>query len=412
MRKFIEDMKKKGLVTEINDAVSSEYEAPKLSLKRPGMLLFNDLDGKNGVMNLLSTREALSVALSVPVSDLVSHLSKCKYNGRIVEDGTISCERVDLDKIPIMRHYPKDAGRYITAGVVFSAYGGVENASVHRMLVSGKDKLVARLVEGRHTHTLLKQAQKNGEKLPVAIAIGLNPLVMFASCSRVPQNMELAFAAELLGGEIKVKRLSNGIRVPDAEIILEGYIGTEMAEEGPFVDITGTYDPIRQQSVIELTGMHLKENFIYHGILPAGDEHKLLMGAPYEPLIYKSVSGVTGVRDVILTKGGCGYLHAVVKIAKRTNGDGKNAIMAAFAAHTSLKHVIIVDEDIDITNSDDIEFALATRVRADTDIMIISGVRGSSLDPCRISDGMNVKMGIDATMELGRTDEYIRATWE
>ena len=164
--------------------------------------------------------------------------------------------------------------------------------------------------------------------------------------------MELGFAAELMGGEMTVRKCSNGVLVPDAEIVLEGYIGAELTEEGPFVDITGTYDPVRMQPVIEITGMYTKPDFIYHGILPGGDEHKMLMGAPYEPKIFKAVAGVTEVRNVVLTKGGCGYLHAVIQIKKSTQGDAKNAIMAAFAAHTSLKHVVVIDEDIDPDRSE------------------------------------------------------------
>ena len=99
----------------------------------------------------------------------------------------------------------------------------------------------------------------------------------------------------------------------------------------------------------------------------------------------------------------------MVQVKKMTNGDGKNVIMAAFAAHTSLKHVVVVDEDINIYDPNDVEFAIATRIRADQDVMIISGVRGSSLDPCRSGDGRTVKMGIDATMQLGHEDEFIRA---
>jgi UbiD family decarboxylase len=135
------------------------------------------------------------------------------------------------------------------------------------------------------------------------------------------------------------------------------------------------------------------------------------MGCPYEPKIYRAVAGVTEVKNVVLTKGGCGYLHAVVQIKKSTQGDGKNAIMAAFAAHTSLKHVVIVDEDIDPTDPYDVEYAIATRVSGDKDIMVITGVRGSSLDPCQKEDGTNVKIGVDATMVLGHEDEFRRATW-
>ena len=189
-------------------------------------------------------------------------------------------------------------------------------------------------------------------------------------------------------------------------------MGAETADEGPFVDITGTYDPVRVQPVIRLTGMAVKQDPIYHGILPGGAEHKVLMGAPYEPKIYRAVAGVTTVRNVHLTPGGCGYLHAVVQVKKATNGDGKNACMAAFAAHTSLKHVVVVDEDIDPGDPAEVEYAIATRVRGDTDLLVVTGARGSSLDPSRMADGTNVKIGVDATMALGREAEFVRARWD
>jgi UbiD family decarboxylase len=134
-----------------------------------------------------------------------------------------------------------------------------------------------------------------------------------------------------------------------------------------------------------------------------------MMGVPYEPKIYAAVAGVTTVRNVVLTEGGCCYLHAVIQIEKQTEGDGKNAIMAAFAAHTSLKHVVVVDEDIDILDMADVEFAIATRVKADKDIMIIPGVRGSSLDPRGSLDGTTTKMGIDATKVLAEAENFERA---
>jgi len=405
-------MRERGRVEDIEEPCSTIYEAPRMASRTDKILFFHDLDGHRAVMNLLGNRGALAAALGLDERDLVRHLAAATYSGRVVDAG--ECEGgvpADLSRIPVMKHYPGDAGRYFTAGVVFSHFGGVENASIHRMMVLDDHRVVARLVEGRHTHTLLKEALNCGEKLPVAVTIGTHPLVTFATSTRVPEGKELAYAAELLDGEIAVRRCANGVRVPDAEIVLEGYIGAEVASEGPFVDITGTYDPVRQQPVIEFTGMYCKEDPIYHGILPAGDEHKLLMGAPYEPKIYRAVSEVTTVRNVLLTKGGAGYLHAVVQIRKNTNGDAKNAIMAAFAAHTSLKHVVVVDEDIDIYDPHDVEYAIATRVRGDADIMVISGVRGSSLDPMRLGDGTNVKVGVDATIVMGREDELKRAEW-
>jgi UbiD family decarboxylases len=235
--------------------------------------------------------------------------------------------------------------------------------------------------------------------------------VIFASCSRVPEGKELAYAAELLQGELPVRRCPNGVLVPEAEVVLQGFIGSETAPEGPFVDITGTYDHVRTQPVIEFSGMWTRKEFIYHGILPGGEEHKILMGVPYEPKIYRAVGEVTQVRNVVLTGGGCGYLHAVIQIRKSTPGDAKNAIMAAFAAHTSLKHVVVVDEDIDPFDPVEVEYAVATRVRGDRDLMVITGVRGSSLDPTRLPDGTNVKVGVDATMEMGREEKFTRARW-
>jgi anhydromevalonate phosphate decarboxylase len=411
MRDFIEKMRNAGLVIDVREEVSADMQAPKMAAGTGKLLFFHSIGGHRAVMNLTASRRALSLALGIDEKKIVPTLADAKYDGKVVEDGRLPMKKPDLSKLPVMRHFPKDAGRYITSGIVFAQAGGIENASIHRMQVLDNCRVAARLVEGRHIHVMHQKALAKGEKLPIAVTIGTHPAVTFASCTHVPMGMELGYAAELMGGEIRVKRCSNGVLVPDAEIVLEGFIGPEVTDEGPFVDITGTYDPVRRQPVIEFTGMYTKPDFIYHGILPGGDEHKVLMGCPYEPKIYNAVSGVTQVKNVVLTKGGCGYLHAVIQIRKSTQGDAKNAIMAAFAAHTSLKHVVVVDEDINPEDPSDIEYAIATRVSGDRDVMVITGVRGSSLDPCQLEDGTNVKIGVDATMVLGREADFTRATW-
>jgi UbiD family decarboxylase len=411
MREFIEKMRGEGLVIDVDGPCSPDMEAARMAAGTDRLLFFHDLGGTRAVMNLTASRRALSLALGIGEKILGKTLAGAQYDGCIVSDGKLAMKKPDLSRLPVMRHFPMDAGKYITAGIVFSQWDGVENASIHRMLILNHHQVAARLVEGRHTHLMLQKALAAGERLPVAVTIGTHPVVTFASCTRVPAGKELAYAAELMGGELLAKECRNGVLVPEAEIVLEGYIGAETTAEGPFVDITGTYDPVRQQPVIEFTGMYTRPDFIYHGILPGGDEHKVLMGAPYEPVIYRAVAGVTEVRNVVLTKGGCGYLHAVIQIKKSTQGDAKNAIMAAFAAHTSLKHVVIVDEDIDPADPNEVEYAIATRVNGERDIMVITGVRGSSLDPCQNEDGTNVKVGVDATMVLGREDEFQRATW-
>ncbi|HIQ39259.1 MAG TPA: UbiD family decarboxylase, partial [Methanothermococcus okinawensis] len=169
-------------------------------------------------------------------------------------------------------------------------------------------------------------------------------------------------------------------------------------------------DKVRKQPVIRITSLKRKENPIFHALLPGGIEHKVLMGLPQEPRIFKGVrNAVPTVKDVVLTEGGCCWLHAVISIEKRTEGDGKNAILAALASHPSLKHVVVVDEDIDIHDPKDVEYAIATRVQADRDVIIIKGAKGSSLDPSIDEDKTTAKMGIDATISLRKNrEDFIR----
>lgn len=414
-RGFIDDLRKDRLLKEVQEPVSPVLDVTARAWGA-GPILFHNVDGHKCILNILSSRDLLARALGVPAGDIVRHLSSIdyqSYQSRLKEVDSSPFQEVvtspDLSRLPILTYFEGDGGPYITSAVVVTQYGDSLNACVHRLMVLGKDRLAARLVPGRHTHQLYQAAIAAGEELPVAIAIGVDPLVLIAASTRVPPNMEFQYASSLRGGPVELVRLENGVPVPHAEIVLEGYITAERASEGPFVDITGTKDLVRQEPVIRLTKMMTCEGFIYHGLLPAGGEHKMLMGVPYEPLIYRSVSKVAKVKDVILTEGGCCYFHAVVQIKKETESDARAAIDAAFKAHGSLKHVVIVDDDIDIYDPRDVEFAIATRVKGDEDIVVYPNVRGSTLDP-RSKDGITTKVGVDATARLDRLWKFMRVT--
>jgi len=231
---------------------------------------------------------------------------------------------------------------------------------------------------------------------------------MLAAASSPPFGVsEFGIANKLLKGNLKLlKCKSVEAYVPyDAELVLEGKILRDKeVPEGPLVDMTGTYDVQRMQPVIEVTRIMHRNNYIYQALLPGGPEHRLLMGLPREVAIYESVSKVVPtVKAVNLSEGGCGWLHAVISIEKQTDGDAKNAILAAFAAHGSLKHVIVVDSDIDVYEPKSVEWALATRFQADEDLIIIRNVRGSTLDPSADQQsGLTTKLGVDATMPLSK----------
>jgi UbiD family decarboxylase len=247
--------------------------------------------------------------------------------------------------------------------------------------------------------------------LDVAVSIGVHPAVLLAASSPLPFGVcEFDVANALLDGKLRLVKCqhADAYAPADAELVLEGKISaSKEVAEGPFVDITGTYDVQRKQPIVEIVGMMHHEDYLYEALLPSGAEHKLLMGLPHEVLIWDAVSRVVPeVHAVNLSMGGCGWLHAVISIDKQLDGDAKNALLAAFAAHASLKHAVVVDEDIDVCDASDVEWAIATRFQASEDLIVINNARGSTLDSSANQEtGLTTKVGVDATRPLTKPKE-------
>ncbi|WP_086976004.1 UbiD family decarboxylase [Archaeoglobus fulgidus] len=382
-----------------HDEVVSFLKSKNL-LDKPVIL---NVEGKKVAKNFVSSRETLGKYLSVDAYSIARELSKIEDREaeiRVEPFSSLAMKKVDvnLQELPVIKYFPRDGGRYITAGIVIAQRNGVYNASIHRMLLLDESRVAARLVPPRHTYLMWREAVEREEELEVAVVIGTHPLFLFASATRVPSGKEFSYAAGLMGRLTLYRK--GEMLVPDSEIILFGRITAETAKEGPFVDITGTYDIVRDEPVIVFDEMYVKEDYIYYSITPAGKEHQMLMGVPYEPVIYRFVSNVCKVKNVITTPGSCHYFHCVVQIEKKSEGDGKNAIIAALAANPSMKGVVVVDDDIDILSYEDMEFAIATRFQPDRDLVVVKGARGSSLDPS--ADKTTSKWGIDATKPLGK----------
>jgi UbiD family decarboxylase len=288
--------------------------------------------------------------------------------------------------------------------------GKFQNASVHRLLVLDRERLAIRIVP-RHLYALHQEAKRQGRDLQVAIVIGSHPAVMVAANAGPKFGVdELGVANSLLGGGLKVVRCRHvDVKVPaESEIVLEGLIKKdEVVDEGPFVDLTGTYDIVRKQPVVEVLGMSMRRDPIYQAILPGGSEHKLLMGLPKEARMFEAITrAVPEVKGVRLTLGGSCWFHAVVSIRKQAEGDGKNALMAAFGSNPSVKHVVVVDEDINIDDTNEVEWALATRFQGDEGMIRIKRARGSSLDPSSDQEKMlTTKIGFDATIPWNKPRE-------
>lgn len=418
MQDFIKNLE----IRRITDEIDTKYEATQILRKYPKeTVILENLKGYDMpiISGICNTREKIGLSIQTPVSSITQKIIDAMESPEPISKDfgldNYNTSEANLDSLPIIHHYKRDGGKYITAGVIVAEdpETGVVNASIHRMLVLGKDRIAVRLVP-RHLYTYHQKAEKLGMDLNICICIGMNPSTLLATTTSIPLDVsELEVANYFQNGNMKQVTCDNGLCVPEADIILEGKIlNGERADEGPFVDLTDTYDIVRKEPVIKLDSMHIKDGAYYHAILPAGNEHKLLQGLPQEPRIFKAVQNtLPTLQNVTLTEGGCCWLHAAISIKKQTQGDAKNVIMAALSAHPSLKHVVVVDDDVDIFDPEDIEYAIATRVKGDDDIVIVPGARGSSLDPVAESDGRTTKVGVDATKDLTRLDEFERVSY-
>ena len=405
----------------VEKPVSKELEITKYLLKyRDRPVLFRDVDGWRVAGNIWSTRGRIAKFLGIDREDLLHFIADAMENPapyETVDDAPFlrnSTEDFSLLELPVPKYYPKDGGQYFTSAMVIAKdESGFVNASFHRIMVRDDKTAAIRLVP-RHLYSMWKDKAEHGEELDVRIIVG-NPVhILLAGATSTSYGIsELEIASRMsegaFGKPLEVVDL-RGIPVPvETEFVFEARITPELVDEGPFVDITGTYDYVRKQPLVVFERMYHVDEPIFHALLPGGYEHFMLMGLPKEPQIYASVKRVVPkVHGVRLTEGGAMWLHAVVSITKQHDGDGKNAILAAFAGHPSLKHVIVVDEDINIYDDRDVEWAIATRFQADKDLVVIPNARGSSLDPSA-TKSLTAKWGIDATKPLERKEEFERA---
>jgi 2,5-furandicarboxylate decarboxylase 1 len=308
-------------------------------------------------------------------------------------------------QLPLPTHNEHDNGAYITAGLCIARNPatGVQNVSLHRLQLSGPNRLGALLLP-RHTHIFYEMAERAGQPLDVAIVIGVDPLTLLSSQAIAPLDFdELTIAGALHGVPLRmVKCVTSELRVPaEAEIVVEGRMLPQVREpEGPFGEFPQYYGERAKRHVIEVTAVTQRKDALFHTIVGGGLEHLLLGGIPREATLLAHLRrSFPNVRDVHLARGGVCRYHLYVQIAKRQEGEAKNVMMGAFAGHYDVKHVIVVDEDVDIHNPTEVEWAVATRFQADKDLVIVPESQGSKLDPST-RNGVGAKMGMDATKPL------------
>jgi 2,5-furandicarboxylate decarboxylase 1 len=409
LTRFIKVLDEKGMLTRISRPVDLKYEVSTLMKMLDGrVLLFDHVKGSTMPVtaNVCSTRDLVATGLGVGRGELIAKLTDAidhPKKARVIEAEGYQDMGTDLGKLPILTHYPKDGGPYISSGIVASndKEHGV-NLSYHRAQVLGKDKLVLRILE-RHFDAYIKRGLKE-----FALCISSPTQVLVSAAISVDigiSEVEIANALE----ETPLLRLG-GHLVPPSDIVITAELTGELHDEGPFLDLTETFDIMRKQRVAKVKKIYVKKGAIYHALLPGALEHRVLMGMPREPTIYREVAKVCDVKDVLVTPGGCSWLHGAVSIHKKNADDGRKAIEAAFKGHKSMKHVFVVDDDINIHDPNEIEWAMATRFQADKN-MIMKREKGSSLDPSSDMDTqMTCKVGFDMTIPEGGKKEFKRPT--
>jgi 2,5-furandicarboxylate decarboxylase 1 len=407
-------------VVRITKPISPRYEISALlthleKRKRFPLLFCENVESSSKapvVINAQASRRLMALALKCNPEELARRFSErqskpikpVEVNDAPVHEVIKVADQADLNQIPILTHYDVNAAPYITAGIVVATdpETGVRNTSYNRLMMAGKRELRIFMAIGRHLWTLHNRLENRNESLPIAIVIGVHPLFSLGAQALTPADEdEYAVIGGMMSEALRlVKAKTVPILVPaDAEIILEGKILPHVRRmEGPFGEFTGHAVPQDERQVIEVTAITHRKHYIFQDIHAGYTEHKLMGAVPREAALLKAVrQTVPTVKNVCMPVSGNCRFHAYISIAKRTPGQAKNAICAAFAADMLLKHVVIVDDDIDVFDEEQVLWAVSNRFQADRDLVVVANAQGSELDPSAGPGGVNAKMGLDAT---------------
>jgi UbiD family decarboxylase len=409
LRSYLKKVDGQSRLVSVTAPISKFYEiAGVLKKLEPAPVMFENVKGSRFrvVGNLFCTKGAFADYFDILISKITPsllHAIESRPPYQVIENAP--CQEVvnlnpDLDELPLLMQCRGDGGNYLTSGVWITKhpqYG--QNMDFHRAMQISKTALAVRVVQGRHFDLFLQDLKK----MDVAICVGNAPNVLAAAATSVAlgvDEMEIANALEPLQA---VRAKTVDLLVPaESEFVLEGTIYADRRHaEGPFVDLTETQDIVRQEPVFELKAITHRKDAIWHALLSGALEHKLLMGMPREPTIFREVNTMVDCLDVNVDPGGASWLHAIVQIDKQNEDDGPKAIEAAFAGHHSVKHVFVVDKDIDIYNPLEVEWAMATRFQGDRDMIVKPRAPGSSLDPSSDPDTyLTTRVGFDLTKPM------------
>ena len=427
LRKTLVEMDHMDKLLQCDREVSTVYELggvlKHFDNKMP--ILFNKIKGHSmrAAGGLYGDREIMYSLLNMTHENRIFKFMDAISNPKpykVVKTGPVKeniiTRNINLEKIlPITRYQEKDSSSFITAGVlvVKDPETGKYHTSVRRFQANGGNELSALIASSKLTNDFL-ELEKKGKAMEVAIILGYDAEFLMASqISAATYGVDKYEVDSALRGEalelVKCEKVD--LLVPAyAEIVLEGRIVPGKRElEGPFGELMGYYGPQNPHPIIEIDTITHRDNPIYQVAFPCREEH-ISNGLIREVEMYLSLKNQVNVKDVYVTEGGGYRFNAFASIKKEKPGDGKSAILASLGANRDLKQVVIVDEDVDIFDLRDIEWAITTRSQASLDFVTIPGAIGSGLEPSHGLRNITDKIGIDATKPLDdKDDKFERA---
>ena len=430
LRGYLKHLEEQRQLARVTDEVDVKYEIAagirKTSDIEGPALLFENIKGFPGwrvLGGLFATRKLIALGLGVPEDKLLERyltLEDKRIPPAMVSTGPVKEIKwtgadVDLHKLPIVTHAGKDIGAYVTIGVQVGKDpdNGARNLSIHRMLLLGKDRLSLWAPPDHHLGRMILKAEEKKRGLEVATAIGVEPAIVIGSQAKVPYGVdEYHVAGGLRGAPVALVRCETiDVEVPAmAEIVIEGVtVPGERVPDGPYGEYPGCYSEAKSAPVLKVTAITMRKNPIYQTALtgmPVTENHTLIEYANAAVIYREAMKIVPEVRDVYVTPGGTFRHHVVVSIKKRHDDEARNLILALLALGIGLKQVTVVDDDIDIRNPAEVEWALSTRMQPDRDLIVIPRLACSTLDPSVPKPRSTAGWGIDATVPVGDRAKY------
>ena len=429
-RQFLDRLRQAGELVDLHQAVDIRHIATLVDQAKTALFFHNVIGYDMPVVSgIIRSKERATMAMGCETfGEIEDKLAQAiakpipprHVNGSPTREVTLVGDDVDLYKLPIPMSSIYDGGPMITAGVVIARDPELGmNSGIYRFIVKEKALTGIDIVTPNNMRLFAQRAFERKEPLPISISIGTHPFEITGSGYRAPLGVdEMAIAGGLRGEAVELAPCST-IDMPyiaDAEIVLEAEILPTgwTWPEGRFGEFTRLMGGLHWNPLVRIKAISMRKDAIYYNLHMPWENTWLAAPTRYTAIRQALKTANVNVKDINVTLGGCAFWHAVISI-KKAPGDGKNALLAALSV-MDLKHVVVVDDDIDVNNPTDVEWAIATRVQGDKDVIVIPGARAKPLDPS-LPQGAGVvpvgaKVGIDATIPEGiPLEHYERITY-